>query len=184
MTFQPRHVAGDLYFVTATVAGWRRLFEEQAFAQIVLDSLTWHRDHRRCKVFAFVIMPHHVHAVIQPMDGQTISGILQSFGSYTAHRILNELRNQNRLDLVRYFHGQALRANSGEEHRIWQKIQAKNIYSAAFLRQKLEYLHNNPVAKGWKLAEERWQYRYSSACYYDRGMPPLIPIDDAGELFG
>jgi REP element-mobilizing transposase RayT len=118
------------------------------------------------------------------MDGQTISGILQSFGSYTAHRILNELRNQNRLDLVRYFHGQALRANSGEEHRIWQKIQAKNIYSAAFLRQKLEYLHNNPVAKGWKLAEERWQYRYSSACYYDRGMPPLIPIDDAGELFG
>jgi hypothetical protein len=43
MTFKPHHDPSHLYFVTATVLGWQQIFAEPACAQIVLDSLDWHR---------------------------------------------------------------------------------------------------------------------------------------------
>ena len=53
--------------------------------------------------------------------------------------------------------------------------------SAGFLRQKVAYTHNNPVAKHWRLVEDRADYVYSSACFYDRGEPPVIAVDDVRE---
>ena len=62
------------------------------------------------------------------------------------------------------------------EHSIWQDIQAKNIYSPKFLFQKLEYIHNNPVAKDWQLVQDRADYQYSSACLYDYERTPVIEV--------
>ena len=49
------------------------------------------------------------------------------------------------------------------------------------LQQKLEYIHQNPIAKEWKLAEERADYPYSSAGFYDYGRKPIIEITDINE---
>lgn len=68
-------------------------------------------------------------------------------------------------------------------HKIWRDIQAKNIYSLSFLEQKIEYIHANPCRKKWHLVDERADYKYSSACYYDRGEKPIIEIDDVREIF-
>jgi hypothetical protein len=57
----------------------------------------------------------------------------------------------------------------------------KNVYSVEFLRQKVEYLHNNPVAKHWRLADDRADYRYSSARFYDKDEPPTVEVDDVRE---
>ncbi len=65
-----------------------------------------------------------------------------------------------------------------EQHQVWQPLQAKNIYTETFLREKLEYIHNNPVAKKWQLAEQREKYAYSSACFYDCGIEPIVTVDD------
>lgn len=59
-----------------------------------------------------------------------------------------------------------------------QEIQAKNVYLGDFLREKLDHIHNNPIAKQWQLASSRADYQYSSACFYDRGEMPIIPVDD------
>jgi hypothetical protein len=53
--------------------------------------------------------------------------------------------------------------------------------SPEFLREKLDYIHNNPIAKKWNLAADRAAYTYSSACYYDGGIEPLVPVDDVRE---
>jgi hypothetical protein len=45
MTFKPHHDPAHLYFITATVLGWKKLFNEPAYARIALDSLAWHRQH-------------------------------------------------------------------------------------------------------------------------------------------
>jgi hypothetical protein len=70
-----------------------------------------------------------------------------------------------------------------KRHQVWQPIQPKNIYSVAFLREKLEYTHNSPVAKHWHLVQERADYAYSSACFYDRGEVPIVEVDDVREWF-
>ena len=177
MTFKPHHDREHLYFVTATVLAWIPLFTQPAYASIVLDSLAWHRDHARWILFAYVLMPHHVHMLLKPQDPLTISEVLQSFGSFTAHAILDRLQAEPRTAWLHTF-AQRKDRDAGKRHQIWQTMQAKNVYSEAFLRQKLAYIHNNPVAKGWRLAEDRTAYAYSSACYYDRGERPGVPVTD------
>lgn len=97
----------------------------------------------------------------------------------TAHLILSELRKDKRDDLLKFFHEQ--RRDARHNHSVWQDIQAKNIYSAEFLSQKMEYIHSNPVSKDWKLVIDRSEYKYGSACFYDKGTLPIIPITDIHE---
>jgi putative transposase len=180
MTFKPLHDPTHLYFVTATVLGWKHLFVQPPYAEIVLQSLDWHRGHGRWSLFAFVLMPNHAHFIVRPLGEQTISTVLQSFGSYTAHAILDRLEHEGRTDLLAFF-AQRQDQDASKQHQIWLPIEAKNVYSVHFLCQKVEYTHNNPVAKHWHLVDDRADYAYSSACFYDRGESPIIAVDDVRE---
>jgi putative transposase len=182
MTFQPLHDPSHLYFITGTTLGWRRIFDEPAYAHIILDSFDWHRRQSRWSLYAFVLMPNHFHAIVKPEETRTISEVLQSFGSFTAHAILDRLRSERRYDLLACF-AQRQDRDTTKRHQVWQPIQPKNIYSVAFLHEKLEYTHNNPVAKHWRLVEDRADYAYSSACFYDRGEVPVVEVDDVREWF-
>jgi putative transposase len=177
LTVKPHHDPTHLYFVTATIMGWKHLFIEPAYAEIVLQSLDWHRRHGRWSLFVFVVMPNHAHFIVRPLGEQTISTVLQSFGSYTAHAILAQLRRDKRTDLLTFF-GQRQDHDESKEHQIWLPIEAKNVYSVEFLLQKVEYSHNNPVAKHWHLVDDRADYRYSSARFYDKNGPSIIEVDD------
>jgi putative transposase len=179
MTFDSWNVPGHLYFITASICGWKHLFVETTCAEIVLASLTWLRKENRTKLYAFVFMPSHLHAILRPVD-RPIGDLLQNFASFTAHAILNQLQSDHRQDLLEFFHEQ--RRDQRHEHSIWQDVQAKNIYSEKFFTQKLEYIHQNPVSKEWNSVKDRSDYKYSSACYYDNGQRPIIDIDDFREL--
>jgi putative transposase len=178
MTFSSVHHINHLYFVTASISGWKHLLGEPTYIQIVLDSLVWLQNEKRLLLFAFVIMPSHLHMILKP-EGRTIGEVVQDFGSYTAHAILHELRKDKRKDLLKFFHEQ--RRDARHEHSIWQDIQAKNIYSSKFLFQKMEYIHSNPVSKDWQLVDGRAEYKYASTRYYDKGFTPIIPITDINE---
>jgi len=176
MTFPLCHDPSHLYFATLTLHGWKRLLAKPSYTGIILGSLDWLRQHGRWNLYAFVIMPSHLHTVVRPSDSSIISGVLQQFASYTAHAILKQLQKEQRTGLLAFF---AEHADPGKLHGIWQEVQARNVYSVGFLRQKLEYIHNNPVVKRWALVENRANYPYSSARFYDRGVMPLIEVDDA-----
>ena len=103
MTFKPYHDPASLYFITATVLGWKQLFARLAYAQFVLDSLAWHRQHGRWALYAWVLMPNHLHAIIKPLGDQTISSVLQSFGSFTAHALLEHLKREQQTELLAFF---------------------------------------------------------------------------------
>ena len=143
-----------------------------------MDSFSWMQKEKRILLFAFVIMPSHVHTILKP-ENDTIGNILWQFGSFTAHAILNQLREDRKKDLIEFFHQQ--KRDVRHQHSIWHDIQAKNVYSSEFLYQKMEYIHSNPVSKDWQLVEDRAQYKYSSACFYDNGLAPIIPITDVNE---
>ena len=180
MTFDSIHDDAHLYFITATICGWKQIFIKPAYANIVLGSLDWMRREGRMALYAFVLMPSHLHMIVKPQE-YLIGTLLQRFGSYTAHAILKQLRDDGRDDSLEFFHRQ--RRDRRHQHSIWQDIQAKNIYSREFLSQKLEYIHNNPLAEDWQLVRERADFEYSSAGYYDRGLTPVIPVDDVREWF-
>ena len=178
MTFPSFHDPTHLYFMTASVIEWKHLFITPEYAIIPLNSLAWLQEQKRLLLFAYVLMPSHLHAILKP-ERHRIGEIIQDFGSFTAHEILKKLKAHNQKDLLKTFHQN--KRDSRHEHSIWQDIQAKNIYSMDFLQQKLEYIHQNPIGKEWKLVKDRADYLYSSAGYYDYGRKPIIKITDMNE---
>jgi REP element-mobilizing transposase RayT len=103
MTFDSWQVHGHLYFITATICGWKPLFSKQVNAEIILASLTWLRKEKRMNLYAFVLMPSHLHAIVKPLD-RTIGALLQNFSSFTAHALLRQLRNEKQSELLDFFY--------------------------------------------------------------------------------
>jgi putative transposase len=178
MTFPSLHIPEHLYFITASIIGWKPLFYKTVYAGIVMDSLKWLRENKRILLFAYVLMPSHLHMLIRPLDCD-IGQLLQVFGSFTAHKILKQLRSENRTEWIHYFKQHRRDQNIG--HSIWQDIQAVNVFTQPFLENKLEYIHNNPVAKEFKMVENRSDYPFSSANFNDNGAGIMIPVDDIRE---
>ncbi len=175
MTFDSLNDDEHLYFITASICGWKPLFKSNTYSSIIIEALDTRRRQKKIFLFAFVIMPTHLHCILKPIN-QTIGQTLQNFGSYTAHRIIHQLEHDNEEDLLTFFHES--RRESDIRYSIWQDIQAKNIYSMEFLEQKLEYVHNNPVMKHWNLVISRESFPFSSAGYYDLGITPKIVVDN------
>ena len=174
MTFPSLHDDEHFCFVTASIVGWKHLFATPIYRQVVLDSLIWLRKEKRISLYVFVIMSSHLHLILKPID-RKIGQVLKDFGGFTAHAILKELKRENQAELLRFFHEN--RRDSRHKHSIWQDIQAKNIFTQDVFLQKMECIHQNPLVAN--LVEDRADYLYSSASFYDREEMPTIEIDDA-----
>jgi putative transposase len=56
-------------FLTATILNWNHLLARDQMKTIVVDSLHWLVQNKRCTVNAFVIMPNHIHLLWKIADG-------------------------------------------------------------------------------------------------------------------
>jgi hypothetical protein len=56
------------------------------------------------------------------------------------------------------------------------------VFSPDFLRQKVEYTHNNPCQPHWQLAAKPEEYVWSSAGFYLAGRRALIPLSDVRDF--
>ena len=173
-------VESAAYFSTYKIYNGRKLLVEEPYLGIVLNSLKWLRDEGRMYLLAFVVMPNHIHFIFKPRDKNTPSKIAHSFGSFTAHDIAKKCEMGN----PTWFNEFKLAALKEKDRDtvIWGDVFVKTITKEKFLFEKIEYIHNNPVNKGWHLVDERGDYRYSSACFYDYGRQPIIEIDSLEEI--
>ena len=66
------------------------LLAERGIGSIVQRAMG-HFDGDRYRLWAWCVMPNHVHAVVTPLGGWTLARILHSWKSFTAHQIRKEL---------------------------------------------------------------------------------------------
>lgn len=181
MNFRINNQPNNLYFVTSKISGGKKIFLDPECTWIILNSWKFLRKKGRIKLYSFTIMPNHVHFIMKPGKKWTALQICFDFEKFTAHEILGKLRKKKEEGLIKYFENKA-KDTKDRKHKIWQDIQAKNIESEEFLIQKIEYIHSNANRKGWNLVKDRADYQYSSACYYDKGIEPIIEIDDLNDI--
>jgi len=183
MNFKINNQSNNLYFLTSKICGGKKIFFNPKYAKIILDSWKFLRKEKRIKLYSFTIMPNHIHFIMKPCINWAASQICFDFESYTAHEILKQLKRDSKEILIDYFGKEVGKLkNKDRKHKIWQDIQAKNIESEGFLIQKMEYIYSNAINKGWQLVKNRADYKYSSACYYNKGKKPIIEIDDLGDV--
>jgi putative transposase len=165
----------DLYFCTDVIVGWQYVFTSPEFFEAIIDSLKYCQAEKHLLLHAYVIMPNHMHTIISASEGNP-SSIMRDFKCYTSKRI-SELLNESSNDrLLGYFRTVARNEKRGNNYKIWQSgSHPVMIDSGEFFDQKLDYIHNNPVAKGYVDLPEHW--KFSSARNYLLNDHSIIKID-------
>jgi hypothetical protein len=99
---------------------------------------------------------------------------LARFKSYTARQLIDYLKEcgaERVLKQLAYFRKDH---KTDREYQLWEEGSHPEIlFSEQVLQQKLDYIHFNPVKRGY--VDDPVHWRYSSA-RNDAGQPGLIPV--------
>jgi putative transposase len=149
-------------FFTATCLNWQPLLHAERRKDIVMDSLRFLVADQRIWLYAFVIMPNHIHLLWCKRDTWVEKNVQQMFLKYTAQQLkFSMVDNKQEEELETYKSTQCDRA-----YHFWERRPYKStMFNRKVAEQKINYIHENPVKAG--LCELPEHYRYSSASFYE-----------------
>lgn len=151
-----RRIATELnsgtYYLTLTVQRWYYLFDRFNRWQILADSLRYCQQQKGLELNGYVFMLNHLHLIVTSPD---VAGFLRDFKRFTSKKLKENIETHEPRVLELFID------ESGKYH-FWHDTNApKKIENPAFYLQKLNYIHENPVRKGYVERPEYW--RWSSA---------------------
>ena len=153
------------YFITSTIVNWIRLFDENEFKHLLFQNLIFYQSKYEIEIFAYVIMPDHFHMVCK---SEQLRKAIQSLKSYTAKEIIDILRSDINFEILDELRNAKKKYKAESDFQVWQEgYHPQEIINNRMLKQKIEYIHYNPVRKGLVSRPEDWEY--SSAGYYTNG---------------
>ena len=157
--FEPTHP----HFITCTILHWIPIFTRTQTTDIIFDSLKYLQQTDNLKLYSYVILENHLHLIASSDD---IGKSMRKFKSYTAREILKLLQENNVktiLDQLAFYK----KAHKKETtYQLWQEgIQPKLIVNDKMMMDRINYIHNNPVKRGY--IEDAKCWRYSSARDYE-----------------
>ncbi len=168
-------IAGQIYYITTVIYNRLPIFTRPTFVVPLLDSLNFYRYKQEFKLLGYVIMPDHVHLIIWPFGKTAVSDIMRDYKEFTSKRIVRQAEVEHNDDWIKAFR-QAGSETGRSTNKVWQdSYWDKNIYTENFLRQKLNYIHRNPLRVG--LTDKPEDYPYSSYRNYVLSQEWLIEID-------
>jgi len=179
------HNPTGAYFISFATVYWIDVFTRQNYFTILEDAVTYCRREKGMEVFAYCFMPNHVHMVFRSSD-ENPSGLLRDFKGYTARKLLREIENnpqESRKEWLLSMMEKAGKKNSNVTKRqFWQQHNKPiELWSNKVIKQKIEYIHNNPVLQGFVTEPTAW--KYSSARNYNED-ETVLKIDNEGILLG
>ncbi|MGI8543589.1 MAG: REP-associated tyrosine transposase, partial [Aridibacter sp.] len=113
------------------------ILKDPAIAEIVEETIQYEHE-KSCKVISWVIMPNHVHLLLRPFDGHSLSDILKRIKGVSARKINKAI---------------------GSNGSVWQPD-----YFDRFIRdhehflKTLQYIENNPVKAGLCETPSDWAF--------------------------
>ncbi len=162
------------YFMTCTINGWVPVFTRPEAAQIIFESWIHLQTEHGFKLFAYVILENHLHLIASAPE---LNEVMKRFKSFTALRIIELLKQNGAVTLLRQLHLLKLRHKTESEHQVWQEgNHPQQIQSDEMMWQKIEYIHMNPVKRG--LVDDPLHWRLSSARNYARQAGLINVITD------
>src|SRR3954453_7800070 len=146
-----------LHFVTFSCWHRRPQLRSAVTRDLFVRMLGEVRDKMRFLLVGYVVMPDHVHLIVSEPPQKSVSTAVQVVKQRTSRRF--EPAHEFRAD-----------------PHIWQtRFYDFNIYSEEKLREKLKYVHLNPVKE--KLVENGVNWAWSSFAFYETGKLGLVRID-------
>ena len=168
----------ELYFVTSTVVDWMDVFTRPLYKHILVESLEYCQTNKGLDIYAWVLMTNHLHMIVGIRGNDVIGDVLRDFKKFTSKKIINAIQGNLRESRKDWLLSRcSFRAANDKKitgYKFWQEdnhVEQINTYD--FYKQKLDYIHQNPVKQEFVKYPE--DYLYSSARNY-AGMEGLIKV--------
>jgi len=159
------------HFLTCTVVGWLPIFTRREAVEIILDSWRFLQRERGLDLFGFVILENHLHWIAAAPQ---LTASVKNFKSYTARKIVDLLERRSAHTLLSQLESEKLKHKIQSDYQVWQEgSHPQQIQGDETMLQKLEYMHNNPVERGY--VDDPLHWKYSSARNYAH-LPGLIDV--------
>ncbi len=161
-------VPGKAYFLTLTVIDWVDVFTRKNHKLKIVESLEYCQKHKGLELYAWCLMPSHLHMIASGAGDTHLSDILRDFKKYTSKQIVKQILEEpesRREWMINRFAYAGNKNSKIKDFQFWQEgNHAKEVYGPEFTRQKIEYIHNNPVVD--MIVERPEDYLFSSAGNY------------------
>jgi len=167
-----------VYFVSFATVKWIDVFIRTSYKDLMLDSIKFCQREKGLVVYAWCIMTNHVHLIISS-DIQPLFAIMRDLKKFTSVRLIQAIEQnpeESRKDWMLWIFGREGKWNvNNKNYQFWQQHNHPiELSDATMARQRLDYLHNNPVEAGFVCEPE--DYWYSSARDY-AGKKGLLEIE-------
>ena len=168
-----------MYFTTTTAVGWVDVFTRPKLKHIIIESLRYCQKQKGLRIHCWCLMPSHLHMICSSMDVE-LPKIFRDFKTHTSKEIakgLDSVYESRRQWMLELFGQVAAGQRRVSNYKIWQDGNHPILLTKPkFVYQKLNYIHNNPVAE--EIVSEPEHYLYSSARDY-QNMRGLLDIEFA-----
>ena len=172
------HNPEGLYFISFATVFWVDVFVRKTYFDCIVENLNICIDKKGLEIYSWCIMPSHVHLVFKSTI-QKPQDLMRDFKSFTSKeliKLINENQEESRKEwLINSFKKAALQKSNAYQHQFWQHDNHPiELWTAAVIDQKINYIHDNPVEAGF--VEKPHEYLYSSARDYAdiRGLVKVI----------
>ena len=81
-----------IYFITLTVIDWVDLFSRPVYKHILIDSLKYCQKHKELAIYAYVIMPNHLHLIVSSGEGFLLANTIRDFKKYTSKKLIEAIK--------------------------------------------------------------------------------------------
>jgi len=167
------------HFITFSIIGWIDVFSREDYKQIVVESLEYCQQNKGLVIYAWVIMTNHVHMIISSRENK-IEHIVRDIKKFTSKKIIRAIDENNiesrKVWMLNMFVYSGKNNRNNKTYQFWkQDYHPVELNTPVLIRQRLDYLHNNPVKAG--LVWEAWHYKYSSAIDYCTNERGLLKIE-------
>jgi putative transposase len=153
-------------FVTFSCYHRRRMLDCEPLRDTLLELLTQKLTEYSGICSGYVVMPDHVHIVVWFETENTLSCFMKSWKQTSSMKLKRMLRGVAPM----------YASHIPFADPFWQpKYYPFNLFSEKKAKEKLDYMHKNPVTAG--LVEQAIDWRWSSARHYLLNEPSIVPLE-------
>lgn len=180
MSVRKQHTEfNTFYYYTFTCYRWISLFELTNFYDYIYRCFNILKS-KNILTCGYVIMPNHLHSIVfTKNDNQMINNIIGETKRFMAYELISRLKKQGNSEILNYLEMTVYKSDSKKKklHNVFEpSADIKEILTEKFMRQKLNYIHKNPVSGKWNLVDEYVNYIHSSAGFYELGRKGVYDV--------
>lgn len=144
------------------------VFVRRIYFGCLVDNLNYCVKEKGMEIYAWCIMPSHVHLVFRSTQVSP-EELIGGFKSVTSRKLValiaGNIQESRREWLLNSFKKAGAANSNNTKNQFWQQHNKPiELWSAPVIGQKIDYTHNNPVEAGF--VENDYEYLYSSARDY------------------